>query len=532
MGRTYSTESCVVSAALEGISMHGARERLPNRRAAETFDLDALGLKFRATVGRFDDGRLAEIFITNHKAGSMAGILASDSALLCSLALQHGVPVDVIRKALKRDPQGNASSPLGRVLDQIARRRGEMSDVAAAEVSAEPMPSVPPAPEAAAEVEAALVSTVDTSLSPLEAVEAPGATAPEQPDAADPPEDSERRSLPGVDHLGVLRRSVLDALLDNERPLTVAEIIAHLPVGTTRGGAESAVKREFDAGRIERVALGVYRLAPAKPPEAKPAAPPEPVRSDGISDEQWLAWLHEWRATSRWEGPGNPPGQSGCAVPLSVIAKHNDAVRKRAARQRDREAAQARQSAADQELRTVLLRACNGNFSASLQVDDLAPVREVLKVFPLDRLLVVIRQKVDKRCFPGNPPLVSWHDLLQAFAEEFCRVFAIPGLVKEWGAAGRAPTSKMQSSPAAGDPTDLDRSHHDNPHAPPGPHNLPGAAPSAPDTAQKPADASEPLPAVSATPDVSRRARSLSRNGLLGRKIRPTSVSLAGRARR
>jgi len=78
------------------------RERLPDRRECEGFDVEALGLRFHTTIGRYDDGRLAEIFITNHKAGSMAGILASDSAVLCSIALQHGVPVDVIRKALMR----------------------------------------------------------------------------------------------------------------------------------------------------------------------------------------------------------------------------------------------------------------------------------------------------------------------------------------------------------------------------------------------------------------------------------------------
>jgi hypothetical protein len=95
------------------------RERLPDRRGCEGFDVEALGLKFHATVGRFADGRLAEVFLTNHKAGSMAGVLASDSAVLCSLLLQHGVSVDLIRHALMRDPQGNASSPLGRVLDRL-----------------------------------------------------------------------------------------------------------------------------------------------------------------------------------------------------------------------------------------------------------------------------------------------------------------------------------------------------------------------------------------------------------------------------
>ena len=33
---------------------------------------------------------IAEIFLANHKAGSMAGINAQDAAVLASLALQHG----------------------------------------------------------------------------------------------------------------------------------------------------------------------------------------------------------------------------------------------------------------------------------------------------------------------------------------------------------------------------------------------------------------------------------------------------------
>lgn len=45
---------------------------------------------------------------------------AKDSAVVASIALQHGVPVDTIRKALLRDSQGKASSPLGCALDAIA----------------------------------------------------------------------------------------------------------------------------------------------------------------------------------------------------------------------------------------------------------------------------------------------------------------------------------------------------------------------------------------------------------------------------
>ena len=96
------------------------RERLSNRRPALTFDLEVGGLRYTATVGRFADGRLAEIFLTNHKAGSQAGANARDAAVVCSLALQHGVPLDTIRRALLRDARGVASTPLGAALDLIA----------------------------------------------------------------------------------------------------------------------------------------------------------------------------------------------------------------------------------------------------------------------------------------------------------------------------------------------------------------------------------------------------------------------------
>jgi hypothetical protein len=96
-----------------------AREHLPNRRANVTFELRAGGLKYTCTVGRFPDGRLAEIFLTNHKAGSHADTAARDSAVVCSLALQHGIDLEVIRRALCRDADGTARGPLGVALDLI-----------------------------------------------------------------------------------------------------------------------------------------------------------------------------------------------------------------------------------------------------------------------------------------------------------------------------------------------------------------------------------------------------------------------------
>jgi hypothetical protein len=99
-----------------------ARQRLPNRRPSETFALACNGLTYLASISRFPDGRLAEIFVSNAKVGSHSDAAAKDAAVVCSIALQHGVPVEVIRHALLRDSHGRASSPLGAALDQIAEQ--------------------------------------------------------------------------------------------------------------------------------------------------------------------------------------------------------------------------------------------------------------------------------------------------------------------------------------------------------------------------------------------------------------------------
>ncbi len=95
------------------------RNRLANRRPSVSFNFEC-NLAYTATISVYPNGDLAEIFISNSKAGSQSDSAAKDSAVVCSIALQHGVPLDVIRKALLRDPRGKASSPLGVALDLIA----------------------------------------------------------------------------------------------------------------------------------------------------------------------------------------------------------------------------------------------------------------------------------------------------------------------------------------------------------------------------------------------------------------------------
>jgi len=96
------------------------RERLPNRRSSLTFSFESNGLAYTATASWFPDGRLAELFLNNHKSNSSADVNARDGAIAVSLALQNGTDLETIRRAVSRDSQGRASGPLGAALDCLA----------------------------------------------------------------------------------------------------------------------------------------------------------------------------------------------------------------------------------------------------------------------------------------------------------------------------------------------------------------------------------------------------------------------------
>jgi hypothetical protein len=100
-----------------------SRERLPDRRASETFEVELNGRRYRCTVSRFADGRLGELFISNNKSGSDSDTAARDSAIVCSIALQYGADLETIRKALCRDGRGRPSGPLGVALDFLTDKK-------------------------------------------------------------------------------------------------------------------------------------------------------------------------------------------------------------------------------------------------------------------------------------------------------------------------------------------------------------------------------------------------------------------------
>ena len=58
------------------------------------------GRLYSATLSKFADGRLGEIFIDADKPDSELAVHANDAAVLASLLLQHGVTAAAIRHSI------------------------------------------------------------------------------------------------------------------------------------------------------------------------------------------------------------------------------------------------------------------------------------------------------------------------------------------------------------------------------------------------------------------------------------------------
>lgn len=95
------------------------RERLPARRRQVTFGIEHHGLEFAVSVGRYGDGRFAEVFVSCSKVATESDLLGRDAATIISIAAQHGVPLSAFRSALCRTEDGKAESFVGVILDAI-----------------------------------------------------------------------------------------------------------------------------------------------------------------------------------------------------------------------------------------------------------------------------------------------------------------------------------------------------------------------------------------------------------------------------
>ena len=96
------------------------RERLPNRRHAETFDIEYGGKTYQVTVGFFGDGRPGEVFLHGAKTGSDADGLHADIGVLLSRLLQHGDSLGAVAAGMGRLGDGvTPCSIVGAALDRL-----------------------------------------------------------------------------------------------------------------------------------------------------------------------------------------------------------------------------------------------------------------------------------------------------------------------------------------------------------------------------------------------------------------------------
>jgi hypothetical protein len=96
-----------------------ARRRLPNRRDAVAVNFTHRDQRFRAHVGCFADGAIAELFLDAARPDSALDAFAADAAILISLLLQRGSSPAEIGHALRRAPDGSPASLVGAAVDQL-----------------------------------------------------------------------------------------------------------------------------------------------------------------------------------------------------------------------------------------------------------------------------------------------------------------------------------------------------------------------------------------------------------------------------
>jgi hypothetical protein len=101
------------------MNVSSPRERLQNRRPHWLYRFESGGQSYTGGIGRFEDGRIAEIFINGSKVGTAAETNAQDAAIVASLALQHGCPIDTIRHALIRT--GGTGGPVVALLNEVEK---------------------------------------------------------------------------------------------------------------------------------------------------------------------------------------------------------------------------------------------------------------------------------------------------------------------------------------------------------------------------------------------------------------------------
>lgn len=100
-------------------SMPHSRYRLPNRRESTIEDLQFNGERYHISYSWGPRG-VQEVFISGPRAGTDLYAICCTAATVISIALQYGVPLQVLRESALRDKTGNPCEIVGAVLDAIS----------------------------------------------------------------------------------------------------------------------------------------------------------------------------------------------------------------------------------------------------------------------------------------------------------------------------------------------------------------------------------------------------------------------------
>jgi ribonucleoside-diphosphate reductase alpha chain len=192
-----------VSAAAVADAPRAVRRRLPDERRALTHKFSIAGHDGYLTVGMYEDGKPGEIFLVMAKEGSVVSGLMDCFATAVSLALQYGVPLQVLVDKFSHvrfEPSGftnNSEIPIAKsIIDYIFRWLGSKflgreaaeaigvhvkpeGETAAAETPSAPLHMVPrpagspipvalvPGPSAGASPSSVGAASHDTSRAPF-----------------------------------------------------------------------------------------------------------------------------------------------------------------------------------------------------------------------------------------------------------------------------------------------------------------------------------------------------------------------------
>ena len=103
--------------------MTAVREKLPNRRASRTFEIEVAGRRHSSTFSNFADGAIAEIFLENHKSGcdahTAAGVIEGENP---PRRAKNGSMARVFELGAPTRAEAGLRSPSGRFW-RIARQR-------------------------------------------------------------------------------------------------------------------------------------------------------------------------------------------------------------------------------------------------------------------------------------------------------------------------------------------------------------------------------------------------------------------------